>query len=256
MINKLFAPFTASNIVQNTRSTFHCSFLFFYMPASLEDFECYYEESLQIISRAVTQWRTQWAYLCSRLYQTVRLTCRTLAVMSSLKLAVFLVSLVSLCSAQSCSDFSEGLCPLSEDNIVGSIVSPNVEECQSTCRFQQMKKKYSTIFFPGATLIVTFSPSLEPSASTCPPVRPQSHVLAVWVVLHYLPSQNVRNPPQKLPWLQQSPHHVMTSLRGSVLWLMRTSLSPPLSRRPRIVRLFAGLKFTNPMTRSESDELI
>merc|ERR1711936_71669 len=57
-----------------------------------------------------------------------------LAVMSALKLAVFLVSLVSLCSAQSCSDFSEGLCPLSEDNIVGSIVSPNVEECQSTCR--------------------------------------------------------------------------------------------------------------------------
>merc|ERR1711936_1398889 len=64
-------------------------------------------------------------------YQTVRLTCRTLAVMSAL---VFLVSLVSLCSAQSCEDFSEGLCPLSEDNIVGSIVSPNVEECQSTCR--------------------------------------------------------------------------------------------------------------------------
>merc|ERR1711953_1349276 len=57
-----------------------------------------------------------------------------LAVMSALKLAVFLVSLVSLCSAQSCEDFSEGLCPLSEDNIVGSIVSPNVEECQSTCR--------------------------------------------------------------------------------------------------------------------------
>merc|ERR1711910_111113 len=57
-----------------------------------------------------------------------------LAVMSSIKLAVFLVSLVSLCLAQSCEDFSEGLCPLSEDNIVGSIVSPNVEECQSTCR--------------------------------------------------------------------------------------------------------------------------
>ena len=157
MINKLFAPFTASNIVQNTRSTFHCSFLFlFYMPASLEDFECYYEESLQIISRAVTQWRTQWAYLCSRLYQTVRLTCRTLAVMSSLKLAVFLVSLVSLCSAQSCEDFSEGLCPLSEDNIVGSIVSPNVEECQSTCRFQQLWNHHEPSF-PA----LMFTPALQ-----------------------------------------------------------------------------------------------
>ena len=34
MINKLFAPFTASNIVQNTWSTFHCSFLFLHASQS------------------------------------------------------------------------------------------------------------------------------------------------------------------------------------------------------------------------------
>merc|ERR1712168_592734 len=54
--------------------------------------------------------------------------------MSPLKLAIFLVSSISLITAQSCDDFTEGLCPLSEDNVVGSTNSATVEECQSSCR--------------------------------------------------------------------------------------------------------------------------
>merc|ERR1712121_183930 len=54
--------------------------------------------------------------------------------MSPLKLAIFLLSSLSLVTAQSCDDFTEGLCPLSEDNVVGSINTATVDECQSTCR--------------------------------------------------------------------------------------------------------------------------
>merc|ERR1712142_850502 len=54
--------------------------------------------------------------------------------MSPLKLAIFFVSSISLITAQSCDDFTEGLCPLSEDNVVGSTNSATVEECQSSCR--------------------------------------------------------------------------------------------------------------------------
>merc|ERR1719150_1696238 len=54
--------------------------------------------------------------------------------MTPLKLLIFVVSSVSLCRAQSCDDFSEGLCPLSEDNIIGSTTAPDAESCQAACR--------------------------------------------------------------------------------------------------------------------------
>merc|ERR1719391_283768 len=54
--------------------------------------------------------------------------------MSPLSLALLLLSCLSLVKAQSCTDFTEGLCPLSEDNVVGSTNSPTVEECQTSCR--------------------------------------------------------------------------------------------------------------------------
>merc|ERR1719192_628533 len=54
--------------------------------------------------------------------------------MTPLNLLVLLVSAVSLCRAQSCDDFSEGLCPLSEDNIIGSTAASDAEACQAACR--------------------------------------------------------------------------------------------------------------------------
>merc|ERR1711990_688703 len=65
--------------------------------------------------------------------------------MSPLNLVLLLVSSTSLAGGQftttttttastSCDDFSDGLCPLSEDNIVGSTNSPSVELCQAACR--------------------------------------------------------------------------------------------------------------------------
>merc|ERR1711931_417163 len=54
--------------------------------------------------------------------------------MSPLKLAIFLLSSLSLVTAQSCDDFTEGLCPLSEDNVVGSTNTATVDDCQSSCR--------------------------------------------------------------------------------------------------------------------------
>merc|ERR1711931_299456 len=54
--------------------------------------------------------------------------------MSPLKLAIFLVSSISLITAQSCDDFTEGLCPLSEDNVVGSTNTATVDDCQSSRR--------------------------------------------------------------------------------------------------------------------------
>merc|ERR1712066_867538 len=54
--------------------------------------------------------------------------------MSPLSLAVLLLSCLSLVKAQSCTDFTEGLCPLSEDNVVGSTNAQNVDECQNSCR--------------------------------------------------------------------------------------------------------------------------
>merc|ERR1712110_447350 len=56
------------------------------------------------------------------------------AAMTPLKLLIFVVSSVSLCGAQSCDDFSEGLCPLSEDNIIGSTTASDAESCQAACR--------------------------------------------------------------------------------------------------------------------------
>merc|ERR1719219_396067 len=54
--------------------------------------------------------------------------------MTPLKLLIFVLSSISLCGAQSCQDFSEGLCPLSEDNIIGSTSAPDAESCQAACR--------------------------------------------------------------------------------------------------------------------------
>ena len=89
--------------------------------------------------------------------------------MSILKLAVFVVATLGLCLAKtttistttdtepstpsttisttslvttmtttnistSCDDFSDGLCPLFEDNILNSTVQEGIEECQITCR--------------------------------------------------------------------------------------------------------------------------
>merc|ERR1712226_1371238 len=54
--------------------------------------------------------------------------------MTPFKLLVFVVSCISLCGAQSCDDFSEGLCPLSEDNIIGSTTASDAESCQAACR--------------------------------------------------------------------------------------------------------------------------
>merc|ERR1719495_368787 len=54
--------------------------------------------------------------------------------MSPLSLAILLLSCLSLGKAQSCNDFTEGLCPLSEDNVVGSTNSPTVDQCQNSCR--------------------------------------------------------------------------------------------------------------------------
>merc|ERR1712110_1322015 len=56
------------------------------------------------------------------------------AAMTPLKLLIFVLSSISLCGAQSCQDFSEGLCPLSEDNIIGSTSAPDAESCQAACR--------------------------------------------------------------------------------------------------------------------------
>merc|ERR1712226_1591999 len=56
------------------------------------------------------------------------------AAMSPLKLLIFVVSSISLARAQSCDDFSEGLCPLSEDNIIGSTTASDAESCQAACR--------------------------------------------------------------------------------------------------------------------------
>merc|ERR1711874_708389 len=56
------------------------------------------------------------------------------AAMTSLKLLILVVSSITLCRAQSCEDFSEGLCPLSEDNIIGSATAPDAESCQEACR--------------------------------------------------------------------------------------------------------------------------
>merc|ERR1711953_995219 len=56
------------------------------------------------------------------------------AAMTSLKLLILVMSSITLCRAQSCEDFSEGLCPLSEDNIIGSATAPDAESCQEACR--------------------------------------------------------------------------------------------------------------------------
>merc|ERR1711874_508171 len=56
------------------------------------------------------------------------------AAMTPLNLFIFVVCSVSLCGAQSCEDFSEGLCPLSEDNIIGSTTASDAESCQEACR--------------------------------------------------------------------------------------------------------------------------
>merc|ERR1712168_1434647 len=65
--------------------------------------------------------------------------------MTPLNLVLLLVSSTFLAGGQftttttttastSCDDFSDGLCPLSEDNIVGSTNTQSVELCQEACR--------------------------------------------------------------------------------------------------------------------------
>merc|ERR1712226_1277811 len=56
------------------------------------------------------------------------------AAMTPLKLLIFVLSSISLAAAQSCDDFTEGLCPLSEDNIIGSTTASDAESCQTACR--------------------------------------------------------------------------------------------------------------------------
>merc|ERR1712168_989116 len=94
--------------------------------------------------------------------------------MSPLNLVIFLLSSLSLVTAQSCDDFTEGLCPLSEDNVVGSTNTATVDDCQSSCRNNTECNFFS---FIGSQCFLLSSCSTTEPCSGCmsgPPSPPIS----------------------------------------------------------------------------------
>merc|ERR1719219_571033 len=94
--------------------------------------------------------------------------------MTPLKLLIFVVSSVSLCGAQSCDDFSEGLCPLSEDNIIGSTTASDAESCQAACRNNTECNFFSHIGSQCFHLSSCDSTEACPGCMSGPPLPPLS----------------------------------------------------------------------------------
>merc|ERR1711997_1410501 len=94
------------------------------------------------------------------------------AAMTPLKLLIFVVSSVSLCGAQSCDDFSEGLCPLSEDNIIGSTTASDAESCQAACRNNTECNFFSHIGSQCFLLSTCVSTEACPGCMSGPPLPP------------------------------------------------------------------------------------
>merc|ERR1711997_353676 len=100
------------------------------------------------------------------------------AAMTSLKLLIFVVCSVSLCGAQSCEDFSEGLCPLSEDNIIGSTTASDAESCQAACRNNTECNFFSHIGSQCFLLSSCVSTEACPGCMSGPPLPPLSECQA------------------------------------------------------------------------------
>merc|ERR1719500_2044895 len=98
--------------------------------------------------------------------------------MTPLKLLVCVVSIVSLCLAQSCDDFSEGLCPLSEDNIIGSTSAIDAESCQIACRNNTECNFFSHIGSQCFLLSACESTEGCPGCMSGPPLPPLSQCQA------------------------------------------------------------------------------
>merc|ERR1711971_364640 len=100
------------------------------------------------------------------------------AAMTPLKLLIFVVSSISLCRAQSCDDFSEGLCPLSEDNIIGSTTASDAESCQAACRNNTECNFFSHIGSQCFLLSSCVSTEACPGCMSGPPLPPLSECQA------------------------------------------------------------------------------
>ena len=130
--------------------------------------------------------------------------------MKTLLKVLTLLCLFYSTQSQSCQDFSEGLCPMDESNIVSSdmnIWSP--DECQALCMYVTNWKVFAQFNHVNSEMRIfaIFSPMLEANASWLMFVIPSMYVLDVSVVLPDPASVSVKYPlhllPQPLP--QQQP---------------------------------------------------
>merc|ERR1719192_996549 len=129
--------------------------------------------------------------------------------MTPLKLLIFVVSTVSLCGAQSCDDFSEGLCPLSEDNIIGSTAASDAEACQAACRNNTECNFFSHI---GSQCFLLSSCVSTEACSGCmsgPPLPPLSECQASTT-----PGSSTMPPSTTMPFSTTPP----TTMPPSTTW--------------------------------------